>query len=37
MTTPCKKRATDLDEKGRCKDETCPFSDRDQDATYTEG
>jgi hypothetical protein len=32
----CKKCGTPLDEKGLCKDITCPYSNRQQSATYTE-
>jgi hypothetical protein len=33
----CDRCGTPLDSKGFCKDITCPFSDRQQDETYTEG
>ncbi len=33
----CEKCGTTLNSKGFCKDKTCPYSDRQQDQTYTEG
>ena len=33
----CKRCGSDLDEKGYCKDETCPHSDHLQNETWTEG
>lgn len=33
----CKKCNSPLDEHGRCTDETCPYSDREQNETFTEG
>ena len=36
-TLTCKKCGTNLTKRGYCKDITCPFSDRQQHETYTEG
>jgi hypothetical protein len=33
----CHKCGSTIHENGRCSDLTCPFNDRPQDATYTEG
>lgn len=33
----CKKCGSNLKPDGRCKDETCPYSDRQQHESYTEG
>lgn len=33
----CEKCGSTLKENGRCPDKTCPYSDRQQDETYTEG
>lgn len=33
----CRKCGSTIHENGRCSDLTCPFNDRPQDATYTEG
>ena len=33
----CKKCGSHLDEKGHCSDVTCPYSDRLQTETFTEG
>jgi len=35
--THCKKCGTPLRPNGKCKDVTCPYSDRQQNETYTEG
>lgn len=36
-TTTCKRCESPLDTEGRCTDETCPYSDRGQDESFTEG
>lgn len=36
-STSCKKCGSDLRKNGKCTDETCPYSDRQQHETYTEG
>ncbi len=35
--TTCQKCGSELEDNGKCSDVTCPYSDRFQDETYTEG